>query len=618
LEASQPANLVASPEAAGSCVAARPSESHFASWWTEPEKAAPKQATEPPPTDFQATAATIAQPTAMADTLPKSSPPLETQVPTLGETIIAKSQPALVETSVGQCISAKPVAHAKEQGPSPPTVVPSSTVQSDDVTVSPSESALPPAFENERLSVEALLQPPSVAAIPAKLSDYRPLAPASLTAQARPPRPPNHRPSPNTNTDLRLRLQLVPGRGGGVKALALVPDRREGMPDQLEITGTQGELRLSELRDDCYAPVPLVNACHVLSQSVEWRGPGDARRWRWVLGGRELSVLAPGEEFGLSGFVSTARLWLNFPHAVLAAERLRDGVLTALAEVGCATPEVSDDATPGVPSGWLLFRDVMPTSAVPMRDEAHILNALCPLSDIEPHFVGGIRLKRRTWLAGFSPRIRFTGVLSDDFRVMIDSQPAHTASDGAFEAPGWDDAGEHRLWFGGRTEMYTLRTMDENWECWHAHDFGRGAAICGAGTHHVDGALWHQVRVPMANPLLLGARPGEVFHCHARNDVRCETVLTLIPFAPVWALPLDPAHADKRSARILSFRPAEPVGDIQIPTGNRTASRALLAWISAIREAGCKGLVLAADSEESRALWRRYRNAAKQLRRKMR
>jgi len=537
------------------------------------------------------------QPTTMADTLPKASPPLETQASTLKEIIPADSLATLFDPEIDQDVAA---------------------VQSNDVTCSLPESGLPPAIESEHQSVEALPQPSSKTAIPSKVSDYRPLSPALPIARPRQPRPPNQLPSLEKSGDLRLRVQIVFGRSGGVKTLALVPDRREGMPDELEITGTQGELRLSQLRDDCYEPMPLVNACHALSQSVEWHGPGDARRWRWVLGGRELYVLAPGDEFGLSGFVSTARLRLNFPHAILVAERLRDEVLTALAEAGCATPELSDDTTTGVPSGWLLFRDVMPTRAVPMREEAHILNALCPLSDIEPHFVGGIRLERRTWLAGFPPRIRLTGAFSDEFCVMIDGQPVQTASDGAFEAPGWDDPTEHRLWFGGRTEMYALRTMDENWEPWDAHDFGRGAAICGASTHHVVGAPRHQVPVPVANPLLLGARAGEVFLCHARDDVRCETVLALPPFAPVWALPFDPAHADKQSARILLFRPIGPVGDMPIPTGNRTASRALLTWISAIYDAACKGLLLAVDSEESRALWRSYRNTAKRLRRKMR
>jgi hypothetical protein len=597
LEASQQATPVASLEAAGNCATTQSPELRFASSRPEPQDTPLTQAIKPLPISSQGSAATKDLPTTVADTHPKASPPIETQTPTLKEILPADTPASCFEPEIGQEMAA---------------------VQNSDVTFSLPESGSPPISESEHQSVEASPQPSSKTAVPSTVSDYRPLSPALPIARLRQPRSPNQPASLEKSADLRLRVQIIFGRSGGLKTLALVPDRREGMPDEIEITGSQGELHLAELRDDCYEPVPLVNASHALSQSVEWHGVGDARRWRWVLGGRELYVLAPGDEFGLSGFLSTARLRLNFPHAILVAERLRNEVLTALVEAGCASPELSVDRTTGVPSGWLLFRDVVPTRAVPMHEEAHILNALCPLSDIEPHFVGGIRLERRTWLAGFPPRLRLTGAFSDEFCVMIDGLRAQTVSDGAFEAPGWDDPTEHCLWFGGRTEMYALRTMDENWEPWNAHDFGRGAAICGAATYHVVGAPRHQVPVPVANPLLLGARPGEVFLCHARDDVHCETVLALPPFAPVWALPFDAAHADKQSARILLLHPIIPVSDIPIPAGNRTASRALLTWISAIRDAACKGLLFAVDSEESRVLWRSYRNAAKRLRRKMR
>jgi hypothetical protein len=115
-----------------------------------------------------------------------------------------------------------------------------------------------------------------------------------------PPTPPTPKPrTPDTQeraprsvsratTDLRLRVQVAFGRNGAMKTLALVPDRREGMSGEVEVTGTQGELRLVEGNNDCYEPVPLADAANGLRQGVEWRGRGDARRWRWVLGGREL------------------------------------------------------------------------------------------------------------------------------------------------------------------------------------------------------------------------------------------------------------------------------------------------------------------------------------------
>ena len=362
---------------------------------------------------------------------------------------------------------------------------------------------------------------------------------------------------PRTDTSLPIRLQLVFGRDGSVKKLALVPHRREGMPSSIEVTAAHGCLRLSEWSADSYEPMPVSDIANELSEGVVWQAREAAQRWRWELCRSEIYVLAAGDEFGLHGFVTRRkdqRLWLNTRHVVLAKECLRQQVSAALVEAGCAVLEVCVSTTPGVPSGWVLFRDVTPTRAVKMRDEGNILNVLCPAHEIEPQFVGGIRLEPNVWLAGFPPRIRFPGELGNGFQVLIDDQPAQLTNDGAFESQGWDAEGKHRLWYGDRAETYSLRTMNEEWDSWHAHDFGTGAAICGASTHRLDGARWQQVRIPAANPLLIGARPGEIFCCQQRHDIRSETILVLVPFLPVWALPMDPVHADKRSARLVPLR----------------------------------------------------------------
>ena len=339
---------------------------------------------------------------------------------------------------------------------------------------------------------------------PSKPRDYRPLAPVSPTARPRASRTRTNRQPQNMSLELRLQIDF--GRDGGVKTLALVPERRDGMPNQIEIEGS----RYDEWNDNYYDAVPAENLGDCLRQNVELRGCSGTRSWRWVLSRRDLHVLASGDVSGLYQFGSVPCLVLDADHAVLAAISLRGDVEAALAAAGCSNFTALDETTPGVPGGWLLFRDVKPTRAVRRRDEAHILNALCPLRDIAPRYVGGIRLTRRTWLAGFPPRIRFTGELEESFCVMIDGHPAQRAPDGAFEATGWDAVGQHDLWFGDGRETFALETIDENWERWHAHDFGTGTAICGGSIHHVAGARWQQVRVPVSNPLLVGARPGEV------------------------------------------------------------------------------------------------------------
>jgi hypothetical protein len=126
------------------------------------------------------------------------------------------------------------------------------------------------------------------------------------------------------------------------------------------------------------------------------------------------------------------------------------------------------------------------------------------------------------------------------------------------------------------------------------------------------------VRVPVRNPLLVGAHPGEVFFCVIRGDARCEFVTVLVPFNPVWAVPPDPAFADKRTSRLVLINSAEPIAPSEIRNMNSGASHSVRAWISTIRRAGCKQLVLATDSDAAKNLWRSYRNLAKQLWREMR
>jgi hypothetical protein len=205
-------------------------------------------------------------------------------------------------------------------------------------------------------------------------------------------------PNPRSDSILPIRLQLMFGSGGSVKKFVLIPHRGEGMPGSFEVATVAGDhFELSEAISDSYESLPVSAFDNALSDGAVFQARSDARRWRWELTRREIYILAAGDAFGLSGFVTRhrdQRLWLNTKHAVLATEGLRDQVIGALDEAGCRAPEVCDSTTPGVPAGWILIRDVTPTRAVPMREEQNILNVLCPGHEIEPQFTGGIRLER--------------------------------------------------------------------------------------------------------------------------------------------------------------------------------------------------------------------------------
>lgn len=447
---------------------------------------------------------------------------------------------------------------------------------------------------------------------------YHPPVPPSGTARTTAPR---EKRAPKTSAaggDLKLRLQLVFGRDGTVKMLALIPEKCEGMPAEIHVVDTGADVRLVQLRDDSYEPVPLVNAGDVLRRGVAWSGSGAARDWRWTMSGREIYVLAPGDESGFHGFVSIPRLRLNDHQLVLCTVELRDSVFAALENAGCTGVAMSEGNSGAVPSGWVLYRDVMPTKGVAMIEEQRILNVLCPTHDAEIHFVSGIRLERNKWLDGFPPRIRITGALYDDFKVLIDGQPALRGADDTYETPEWDAVGEHQVLFGDRTASYSLCQMLETWGYWPAHDFGTGAAMCGAALHCFDAVKSYSVRIPVRNPLILGRQPGEVFFSRVRNVVGCDTTIAVVPFEPVWALPADALHVDKRAARIVLLNPVAPTLSADYLRLKGYPVSSLLRWITAVNDARRKQLAVDPRTDEALDLWRQYRTLAKQMWRRMR
>lgn len=160
--------------------------------------------------------------------------------------------------------------------------------------------------------------------------------------------------------------------------------------------------------------------------------------------------------------------------------------------------------------------------------------------------------------------------------------------------------------------------MEEQWEWWQAHDFGIGAAICGAAIACTDSSCRYQVRVPASNPILVGSREGEIVYCHVRDGVRSDTLLAMVPFAPVWALPCDPARADKRRARVVRLNSAEPVSVTERGTAGGNELSTSNAWVATINAARRKKLQLDDQSKEAKELWRHYCATAKQLWRRAR
>jgi hypothetical protein len=309
--------------------------------------------------------------------------------------------------------------------------------------------------------------------------------------------------------EVRLR-----NRAGGAFTLSLLPRRRNGMPEEVEVFGAgESPLTLSALHEAWYQDVIPADLGSALRKGVAWYADRPECRLQWMLSGRDLYVLGPRDE--LSGYVSTPRLVLGDKHAVLCTVELREQVL-ALVQECCGTTPASIDPEDGLPAGWIGFRGVCPIRSIPLSPSPEILDALRPALDVQIHLRGGIRLQYSQWLIGFPPAIRLVGAAADaQPAVSIDHDAAVQAPDGTFTAPGWDQPGEHLVACEALTRSYSLIAPPDSWEAWSAHCQSGNLNICGAAVGMISpAAVRPSVVVPAANPLLLGHNIDRHYRCN--------------------------------------------------------------------------------------------------------
>src|SRR5262249_1872640 len=149
------------------------------------------------------------------------------------------------------------------------------------------------------------------------------------------------------------------------------------------------------------------------------------------------------------------------------------------------------------------------------------------------------------------------------------------------------------------------------WDPWDAYAWSLGEASA-SGTQSrpaICGVLVRPPRVARAdsrpavvaasNPILIGARPGEIEVCTPRGDVRAGLCVGFPWLEPIWAIAADALECDKRQARVLLIGPAVTVDrrdqESSMHSGGSAARRRALAWrihrwCAAILAAGRKGL----------------------------
>lgn len=354
-------------------------------------------------------------------------------------------------------------------------------------------------------------------------------------------------------------------------------------------------------QEDWYQDLSFSEIGRYLRDGFELKGVlSDRERARWLLKGRDVYVLAFHPR--ANGFVSTTRLLLGRSHVVLCVNNLVGGVETVLKAAGCQGYAKLDE-THGLPDGWAGFRGVLPTNAIAVETGiSDPFYAIKPASDIEIEFEAGVRLRNSVWLEGYPPKIKLFGQPGAGIKALIDGKEALISEDGSLVVDGYGLPGSHSVYCGGVSRSYSVEEPPDSWETWPAYQFGE-AKICGASVQlPPEEAGRPAFTVPMSNPLLIGAEPGQVFRCSARSVAVWRG---FVPFDVVWALPAQPLTCNKKTARILQF------GDK--PLMPRRAGTRPLVWCNAILDASRKGLRIEGGSAESVERWSEYKKTARSI-----
>lgn len=469
------------------------------------------------------------------------------------------------------------------------------------------------------------------APLPAAARKSEPLRARQYRAPAGGPQPrpvprarlPHAEKSPPRDRAAPIHVRVIFQRGGYC-TVSVLPRRLPGLPERLMVSSTEGEVALVALQDDWYQDVVPDNFADLLRKGLVWKDSGTGQEWR--LSGREVFVLAPGTTH--RGFVSCPGLTLGRNHAVLCTTAQLGPVKDALRAAGCVNwSQLEKDD--GAPSGWHLLREVVPQRPVPPSGEDDILNILRPRPEIEVALEGGIRLGWNNWLLGYPPAIHIYGDPEHTQAVLIDGQAAAVCDPDGYRAPGWDIEGDHHVWCSGTNKRYSLARSEADWSYWPAFSFAisspRGVdhrfEFCGPLVRPVAlGGPSNQrtmVQVPATNPILLGASSGEVFVARPRLDLRRPQCFGLPAFDPVWALPPQPLHCDKRANKILLLQ--EPTaGGSRANQAHTAGRRDLERWCQLILDANRKGLAVEPATSATADLWREYKQLARSLWRRLR
>ena len=460
------------------------------------------------------------------------------------------------------------------------------------------------AEQDESDDIAAVMPPPIDVSSPAKAADiprYRPPAAGGRVPRNRSARISQEAPSETAGAALETRVQARIERSGNIE-FALLLKRPLSSPEQLAVEISGEEIGLEARDDEWYESPVFPSVGSVLRDGLLATGSfAESEPLRWVLSaGRPFYIFT--HEAGV-GWANQTRLKLGLLQFVICVASWRDAVMTALRETcaGGSTPVPRDGMLPG----WTVFGLFTPVRPVSPIEGDNLANLLRPTPDIEFSLDGGLWLRGNTWLAGFPPTIRISGQAPAGAAVLIDGIAADCDSNGILTAPRFDLPGTHAVSCEGRAASYAIAEPPTEWP-----ETDQGTDGIPAGSVSTDRRLGRIFSVRMTNRVLIGSTPGQIFVCSPRFGPMWAG---LVPFDPVWALPVDPLHCDRGSAPILQCADS-PVAPLKRIDWRDRAQRwsAVNRWKAAVLDCSRKRLRLepAACSD----FWFTYLNEARRLR----
>ena len=189
---------------------------------------------------------------------------------------------------------------------------------------------------------------------------------------------------------------------------------------------------------------------------------------QWLRSARSVHIFA--ESPAEAGLVSVGAARPGIPHVVVCKVADEESLRRASAATG-SSHLTSHERWHGIPDGWAVFSEYNPIHSATPPLPAH-LRTLDPGTEVAISLSGRLPIQDRVYAEVGPPRV-VVAPLPDVVSVTIDGVPARQASDGTWEAEGWDRPGQHLIdVVPGPSLSYQIMAdpaANPGWQFWDAH-----------------------------------------------------------------------------------------------------------------------------------------------------